>query len=273
MSELNWISPSAVFTFGQLRQCSGSRAEAIMSVIGATRWFDDYVAQHGTAPPETDQVLGIYPASFLNETISKHGPIFYTSIPTDLRYINEAVNLETGDWQPRENLYPVGSLLPFTRSSTYLLPPQDYALVSHSHPAVESWEIQKDGSVRITKAGILTFGDEELVEKDNEDMIIAPIPDADGRLTYNSDIDFQDGGDLEEWLHTFVSPTSAPNFAVCLYQEINLNRDLPGPQVGLLLKQIPTTGAQATLVKVGQYSTRASRAWDITTKTVDWIIL
>lgn len=272
MSDLNWLSPSAIFTFGQMRQCSQSRAEAIMSVIGATGWFEEYVKEHGTAPPEGDQVLGYYPASFLNEATSKLGPTFYTSIQTDLGYIDEAVNLEAGEWESRESPCAVGSLLPFTRSWTNLVPPQEYAFAAHNHPAVKSWEIQTDGSVRITQAGILTFGDEELVEKDDEDMILAPAPDADGKLTYDTEIDEQ-YGDLEEWLQTFASPNSAPNFAVCLYQQIYLSRDMPGPQVGLLLKQIPNTGAQTMLVKVGQYFTRASRAWDITTKTVDWVVL
>src|SRR5271154_3960511 len=74
MDELIWMSPSAVFTFGQLRQCSQSRAQAIMSVVGATEWFEHHVAQHHTAPSEDCLVLGFYPASFLNEAANKLGP-------------------------------------------------------------------------------------------------------------------------------------------------------------------------------------------------------
>lgn len=98
MSELIWMSPSAVFTFGQLRQCSESRAEAIMSVIGATQWYEDHIAEHGTAPPEADLVLGLYPVAFLNEAASKLGPTFFTGAPTDLRYLSGAVTLENGTW-------------------------------------------------------------------------------------------------------------------------------------------------------------------------------
>lgn len=275
MSDLNWISPAAVFTFGQLRKCTKSRAEAIMSVIGATDWYTSYLSEHGAAPPEERLVLGYYPAAFLNEALSQIGPTFFTAIHTDLRYISGAVYLDDGDnskWTLVEERLPVGSMLPFTASPTYLVPPQKYAFGEYNHPAVESWVISDDGSVHMTHVGLIDIQHLEDEGNDQEDMIIVPIPDEDGLMTSNSEIETIDGS-LKEWLGSFSDPERAPNYAVCLYQQVYLNKDIPGPQVGLLLKKVGVIDEQLLLVKVGQYFTKSLSAWDVETKQVDRVVL
>jgi hypothetical protein len=272
MNDLNWISPAAVFTFGQLRKCTQSRAEAIMSVIGATDWYKSYLSQHGTAPPETELVLGYYPANFLNEALSKIGPTFFTAIPTELRYLDGAIELDNHIWRLSESHRPIGSMMPFTSSPTYLLPPQKYSFNAYNHPAVATWMILGDGSVHITRAGVLPTQHLEERSSEEEDMIIAPILDEEGAITSDTEIETIDG-DLKQWLQSFSNPENAPNIAVCLYQQIYLNRDIPGPQVGLLLKEVGHRGSHTLLVKIGQYFTRSSLAYDIKTQEVDWIVL
>jgi hypothetical protein len=245
-----------------------------MSVVGATDWFREYVTENQRAPGDGNLVLGYYPISFLNEIATKIGPSFYAAMHTDLRYISGAVDIASGKWELLLNAKAVGSMLPFTSSPTPMVPPQKYEFSSYDHPSVQEWVIQQDGSVKALQAGYLTFSDDELVEKDDDDMIIAPAMEDNSRgLSGDTEIDSQDIEDLEEWLRKFGDPSSAPNYAVCLYQQVYLNRDIPGPQVGLLLKQVGEVGTQTVLVKIGLYFTRASRAWDISTKPVDWIIL
>jgi hypothetical protein len=246
-----------------------------MSVVGATDWFNQYVTEHQEAPGDDNLVLEYYPVSFLNEIAAKIGPSFYGAMHTDLGYLLGAVDLRRGKWELSSDAKAVGSALPFTQSSTPMVPPQKYEFSQYNHPSIQEWVIQQDGSVRVLQAGYLTFGEDELVEKDGEDMIIAPAVGKDfpKGLSGDTEIDTLENEDLEEWLRDFGDASSAPNFAVCLNQQVYLNRDIPGPQVGLLLKQVGRVGNQSFLVKVGLYFTRASRAWDISAKPVDWIIL
>lgn len=269
MSELNWISPAAIFTFGQLRKCKKSRAEAIMSAVGATDWYNPYVKKHGNEPREDNLVLGLYPVEFLNEALAKIGPTFFTAIHINLGYIRDTVYLRKGCWILSENRHPVGSMLPFTATPTSMLPPQKYAFGSYSHPSVQSWRIMEDGSLHITRAGILTS---EQLPDVGEDMLIVPLPDEDGELTSDSEIDTV-SGDLNQWLRSFSNPQEAPNFAVSLYQQIYWSKAVPGPQVGLLLKQVGQIGSQAVLVKVGQFFTKSLSTWDVEATDVDWIVL
>ena len=273
MSELLWASPSAIFTFGQLRRCTQSRAEAIMSVVGATEWYETFVSEHKVPPPETDLVLGFYPLPFLAEAAAKLGPTFHTAIPVNLRYLSGAVDLSSGSWKAQTDPKAIGSVLPFTASSTYLVPPQQFAFASDLHPTVQTWALNQDGSFTIKQAGILTFGLEENVEKDYDDSVHTIDHLAHKTLSYDTEFDTLECKDVQEWLDGFADPATAPNYAVCLYQQIYLTRDIPGPQVGLLLKQVDTLGSQVRLVKIGTYFTRASRAWDVTAKSVDWVIL
>lgn len=273
MSEILWASPSAIFTFGQLRECTHSRAEAIMSVVGATEWYENFVSKYKVPPPETDLVLGLYPLQFLAEAAAKLGPTFYTAIPINLHYLSGAVDLSNGSWRAQACPKAVGSVLPFTASSTYFVPPQQFAFASESHPAVQTWALNQDGSLTIKQAGILTFGPEENVEKDYDDTVHTIDHITNESLSYDTEVDTLECKDVEEWLGGFANPATAPNYAVCLYQQIYFTRDIPGPQVGLLLKHINGDGSRTRLVKVGIYFTRASRVWDVTTKSVDWVVL
>ena len=118
MSEILWASPSAIFTFGQLRRCTQSWPEAIMSVVGATEWYENFVSKHKVLLLETDLVLGFYPLLFLVETAAKLRPTFYTAIPVNLRYLSGAVDLSSGSWKAQTDPKAIGSVLPFTASST-----------------------------------------------------------------------------------------------------------------------------------------------------------
>ncbi|KAJ6104268.1 hypothetical protein N7523_010588 [Penicillium sp. IBT 18751x] len=55
---------------GSFRQCSGRRAEAIMSAVDVIEWFKADVEQ------KNELVLGVYPLAFVKEAASKFGPEF-----------------------------------------------------------------------------------------------------------------------------------------------------------------------------------------------------
>lgn len=245
-----------------------------MSVIGATEWFTNQISEHGTVSVEENLVLGFYPAIFLNEVAQKIGSSFFSAMHTNLGYLAGAVSITQSEWALDQKPKASGSAMPFTSSSTNMVPPQKYEFSTFNHPSVKGWVIQNDGSVVIRHAGFLTFGDDEKVEKDNNDMLIAPIIGNDGRASMEEiEIETLESQDLEIWLNEFSCPKSNPNFAVCLNQQIYLNQDIPGPQTGLLLKQIAEQGEAIIMVKIGLFFTRSSRAWDISTKSVNWIVL
>lgn len=276
LDEVIWISPAAVLTFGQYRQCESRRFEAIMSVIGATEWYDHLIQTKQTGRADENLVHGFYPAEFLNEVAQRVGPSFYGSMHADIGYLAEAVTIHDGKWELKAGGQSPGSALPFTPSDTNMVPPQKYEFSTYDHPSVREWTINDDGSVRIRSAALLTFLDDEMVEKDGEDMIIAPsCLDMEGDVDdlASVEIETQENQDLEKYLNDFSNPSSGPNFAVCLNQQVYFNRDIPGPQTGLLLKQVGKRGNTQLMVKIGLYFTRASRAWDITAKQVDWLIL
>jgi hypothetical protein len=142
-------SPIDVLVLGNLRQCTESRAQAIMSVLGATTWFTRHLEQTGTSPPENRLILGMYPHEFVLEVAQKFGGSFYCiakSTPTTFRFLTAAVTSQS-----------IGSMLPF---STPEFRPSVLAMRStrgdeEDHPALQSWAIQPNGSIRMTQAGIV----------------------------------------------------------------------------------------------------------------------
>ena len=143
-----------------MRQCSGRRAEAIMSALGATKWY----AQDKTGiesalrpnPSEKDLVFGKYPQKFLNEVVAKIGSDFFAC-----RFANIDLDAQEVQKTLESTMSPIGSLLPFTGNPYG----SGYQVNQHieletkvpDHPAVKSWTVQVGGSVRIGKAGIVAM--------------------------------------------------------------------------------------------------------------------
>ena len=150
--------PSKILRFGDMRECSGRRAEAIMSALGATKWYaqdrTDFGSALGPGQLEKDLVFGKYPQKFLNEVVEKIGSDFFAS-----RFVH--VDLDPQEIQKTliPTMSPIGSLLPFSGSPYG----SGYQVTQHieletkapDHPAVKSWTVQADGSVRIRRAGIV----------------------------------------------------------------------------------------------------------------------
>ena len=53
-----------VLVMGNMRQCTASRAEAIMSAVGATDWFTSHLSRPGQSPPREEARVGYVSVGF-----------------------------------------------------------------------------------------------------------------------------------------------------------------------------------------------------------------
>lgn len=252
MNKLFTISPASVFHLGQHRKCTSSRAEAIMSVVGATDWYKSHVETYKTSPSEDELVMGYYPAAFLNEAACKTGATFYATVASDLGNLSSVVDMEDGAWNLLDTSKAIGSLLPFTTGGTTLLPQEHDPTDSKDHPSISTWTILPSGKVYIREAAILssTVGN---FPGDLQASVRVP-----GILTTA-----QEQINLHDWIRSFRIASST-NYAISLYQPTKRI------QWGLILKQV---GNENCLVKIGTFYTDALTVEEVPSQTVDWIIL
>jgi hypothetical protein len=111
------------------------------------------VENNKTSPSEANLILGFYPLAFVSEAAKKLGPRFYTSYPSDFRYLQSGVDLSRGRLEFVVDPRPVGSLLPFSKCQGYFHVPTAPRMAEQHHPAVREWEICQDGSVNIRRPG------------------------------------------------------------------------------------------------------------------------
>ncbi|KAK8103570.1 uncharacterized protein PG998_010603 [Apiospora kogelbergensis] len=143
------ISRLAILSLGATRECEMRRADAVMSAMGVTEWYETYLEEHNEAPPDADMVLDAYPLRFINAAVSKIGSIFFSSFNPDV------LALEDEDLR--------GTLLPFGRpglhltSGTGLALSQSWYSDTSDHPSLKTWVIKIDGSVLIREAAVLSL--------------------------------------------------------------------------------------------------------------------
>lgn len=134
-------SPIGLLMVANVRQCSDSRAPAIMSALGITDWYK--------SETRTDRamVLNSYPLAFVKEAATKLGASFYTIQPN-----------KTKEHEQFKRSHK-GSMMPFSATngwfSRVLGMTSPYSYTAEDHPAVKTWKIRQDGSVDIRQAGIV----------------------------------------------------------------------------------------------------------------------
>jgi hypothetical protein len=254
MNKLFNVSPASILNLGQHRQCTSRRAEAIMSVIGATEWYTVHVDKYKTSPAEDDLVLGQYPVAFLNEVASKLGAQFFANVSSDLSTLERVVDMEGNHWIPRDTVTGVGSLLPFMSGQTTLVSPEYESMSIRSHPSVQKWTILPGGEVKIPEVGILSSSGGNC-DSDLQASILVP-----GVFSTTP----HQQCNLHEWIRNFRTGPQAENFAVSLYQ--------PTAKFhwGIILKQV---GAPNRLVKIGTFFTDILTVDKVPSQAVDWIVL
>ena len=253
--------PAKILRFGDMRYCSGRRAEAIMSALGATEWYQEYMRHltiaSGQVVSEPNLVLGKYPAVFLNEVVQKIGSDFFASTiahvelgPRDIQKIFTAT------------MAPIGSLLPFC-AGKYGLGFQttqhlELETKTEDHPTVKGWTVQSDGTVKICEAGIMA------VSQKTRRMRLPKIFHRSGNIQYWSRMKLNvpllfGKGECSQWL------TSDEQLSASIPKSINLFMVCLGDGLvssyGIILQEIATQGEQAkVMVKIGEwYSFNPSR--------------
>lgn len=222
-------SPTAALVLGNRRHCSERRAEAVMSVTGATEWYKKATVKHQKIPPQDELVLGTYPLPFAQEVSRKTGGQFWTSLhPRDQSAGMKEVEYSMLPFDSPNDMQQV----PFLGAEIHIEYTED-------HSALSTWLIDKSGSVRIEQAGILGSS----LGKCKSDIAIQLISREGGEWTSRQT-------SLPEVLGT--QPRSEPIILVSLYRT-------PASQIGLVLHG---TAARAggsnhlTLSKVGVFNTR-----------------
>lgn len=182
-----------------------ARAQAIMSAIGCTVWYEkkDEVIKQGL-------VLGAYPLPFVQEVVQKVGAAFFLTI--------SSVRV---DWWEQKS--PIGTMLPFAPPNSTRVR-NDYNLqpipsFSRDHPSLSTWEIQIDGAVKISKAAVLA----SKFEPDGDEAAIV--------VDVTRSRDDEDRGVIKNvFLRMYVKGAKF-QFAVVLAES-------PVGRVGLLLSQV-----------------------------------
>ncbi|PFH59939.1 hypothetical protein XA68_11678 [Ophiocordyceps unilateralis] len=183
-THLDWLpglDQIDILALGDRRQCTGRRAEAIMSALGATQWFDQVRA--GTYTPETDLVMNKYPEKFIDEVKRlRPGSLMttYTKIPAseenDAFHVQNADPFKLEDGEMIVMLHQVkpfpgrdgngpsrlasGSLLPFNEQGSwyYFFQPAVPERLSNGQvqACLTTWRIQHSGTTLIQRACIFS---------------------------------------------------------------------------------------------------------------------
>lgn len=155
-------SPIALLLVANVRQCTGSRAPAIMSALGVTEWY----TSKSKKETDDDLVLNTYPLAFVKEAVSKLGASFYESRTRPPRTLED------------DNLFDSsrrGSMMPFSATTGWYsrvnAMPIHQRNNAQDHPAVKTWTIKQNGSVDIKQAGIVASTDTSYPHNDSPMMI------------------------------------------------------------------------------------------------------
>ncbi|KAM4062032.1 hypothetical protein HRG_008902 [Hirsutella rhossiliensis] len=196
LKALLFLEQVDILMLADSRHCTGRRAEAIMSALGATRWFD-HVRQK-IYNPESDLIMDKYPARFIEEVrqlIPNEFMTSYIKAPTECltRSGQEALDLILNgvdgkilitlydlrhvlgddifqDYNISDDIGAGGSLLPFSRRQHEYtnLRKDNFPGAVQAHKSLEKWHIEKSGRVHITTACILSSNKSPVVLDDSK---------------------------------------------------------------------------------------------------------
>jgi hypothetical protein len=163
--QLNPISP---LLLGSRRQCTARRAEAIMSVVGATEWYrnSDYPSN------DADLVLGRYPIAFLRELHRLFGARLFSSLYLHCCYEDVFHRDSNGSFT-----YGVaGTMLPFDGDrelSKSVVQIERGDMIDH--PTTNSWHLGADGRLFMPNVSIMASTDDRLNQNTDPDIVAMVI--------------------------------------------------------------------------------------------------
>jgi hypothetical protein len=253
------LDRAVVISLGDRRECTGRRAEAIMSVLGVTQWYKNALA---TKDPmlsleelERDLVLDKYPLDFVNELAA--------TIPGDMFSALQKLNIDTTLGGSVQDMAQEGTMLPFSRTHAYYEDADNFRIggfPSVTHVSVAKWRVQRDGSVLMPQAcvvsGPATASNPSAAERVlpaqlkgffPSDIGHAPLPP--GKTSSSLGIDFTERGYIN--LHRWIQQRTTDTYAVLTrYSFTSLSNEEPSLRVlqgtGLILEKC---GGHDTFVK------------------------
>ena len=279
------LSPPNILWLGKSRHCQHRRAEAIMSALGTTDWFQT----SPTAEREKDLVLQMYPLSFLNEVRQKlgHGVFFYSGVEVGIDTDRKLLEIYSDPLKYTSPLDAVGSLLPIGFSAGFGDEHPACVEPRVEHQAVRKWVIEKSGCVRIQEVGVLTpdmiavgeswkidvpEAEENLKKRSTRerldaqtlmDVVLGNIKNPNGNL-YSDEARRLSNVDLQTWIDSYKP--EMPNYLVCIFES-------PGFEKieGVVLKEINP----GILVRIGIFSGMLKDGADVNvaSQQVDWLVL
>lgn len=255
--ELLEPSPLSAFTLGNRRVCTERRAEAIMSVFGATDWFLNIDPDKR----EENLVLEKYPLQFLEEVRGTHGAMFFASNYGFCCFWDIFRQNENGSLDAR----PVGTLLPFDpvrNESKFTISLDARELVDH--PSVATWRLAEDGRVLLPEVGVVASTDESFDTETNQSLLATVMGPSTGEPLM---IVTRQGISLQEWMTGFIPELQ--KHAICLIQ------GRTGWSRGIILMEV-YEGEEPlkTFAKIADYYTNHSEnPVDVKTFEVDWEVL
>ena len=156
MQQILDAKPITILALANQRYCEHSRAQAIMSVVGATRWYTHHLEQSGRQPSEKGQMLGRYPFEFVREVRMQLGAQFFGSSGSGFEICHQEI-FERDKENKILQIRPAGSMMPFASSDRVPKRAVRFPETSKDHPSVVTWELLPDGSCVISQACVLAF--------------------------------------------------------------------------------------------------------------------
>lgn len=151
LNQIPLESQARLLSIGDRRECTGRRAEAIMSAVGATAWYEAAIAASSATDYEESTeglILGKYPLSFIDEVRAKMpGDFFFSVINQDICEVGD--DLQACPYK--------GTMLPFSAGFASFESLERFRRLNMTdHKSVKQWSILNSGAVRISRACILS---------------------------------------------------------------------------------------------------------------------
>ena len=275
MDHLISISPMDILVLADRRQCmrDNNRAEAIMSAIGAVEWYKDTATNK-------EFVHNRYPISFLTEVRAKVGDgEFFRSRFLNYAALKIAKNFDKTGELPSA----AGTVLPFGVDFTFDVAYSQLGIdldqvQQESHPSLQTWRIQLDASVTLTKVGILASTQNETGLYECVDLAIEEVgvyhKQEESRTPRKEQYYLRKGyfgGDPEKWLNERQDRCYLVSVD-WLQRYRNFSTGLVAANIsrGLVLRELKP----GYLVKIGSYIAKGHKEHIFPqSEEVEWTIL
>ena len=231
LEKLLTMSQQEALALGEQRYCEARRAEAIMSVLGMTEWFNSRLVQLEMFVQDDDLLFEKYPISFVNEVKRNLGAAFFCGV----------LNQRESFVFDREDQTKIrGTMLPFAPIAG--IPKFAYSSYSdQDHFTIKEWEILPNGSVRISRVAVVASTQDS--KKDDEPEIFANLV-APLSTDLNGGAEGQLDVPLHHWLQSFHPELE--KHAVCLAKTREVSIE------GIILMQTPSK--REDFVKIGWFT-------------------